>query len=70
MNAKPVAISVSPVQVPKRNLDGLCLTLCTSRFDADDLHQETWLRALRGISQYDASRDFEPWVAKMCCARS
>ena len=30
-----------------RRLYGLCRTLCRDPFDADDLYQETWLKALR-----------------------
>lgn len=47
-------------------LYGLCLSLCTNSFDADDLYQETWLRAVKNISQYDPSREFEPWLTKIC----
>ena len=49
-----------------RRLYGLCLTLCASRFDADDLYQETWLRAMKGFSGYDAGREFEPWLTRIC----
>ena len=31
-----------------RRLYGLCMTLCRDPFAAEDLYQETWLRALRG----------------------
>lgn len=49
-----------------RRLYGLCRKLCGERFDAEDLYQETWLRALRCFARYDPSRDFEPWIAKIC----
>lgn len=49
-----------------RRLYGLCLTLCASRFDADDLYQETWLRAMKGFSGYDSGREFEPWLTRIC----
>lgn len=49
-----------------KRLYGLCLTLCASAFDADDLYQETWLRALKCINQYDTVRDFEPWLTRIC----
>ena len=39
-----------------RRLYGLCRTLCRDPFDADDLYQETWLRALRHWEQYDPAR--------------
>ncbi len=47
-------------------LFGLCLTLCASRFEAEDLYQETWLRAMTGLAKYDASREFEPWLTRIC----
>ena len=47
-------------------LYGLCLSLCANSFEADDLYQDTWLRAFKSISQYDPSREFEPWLTKIC----
>ena len=49
-----------------RRLYGLCRTLCRDPFDADDLYQETWLRALRHWDRYDPGRDFEPWITRIC----
>ena len=49
-----------------KRLYGLCLTLCANSFDADDLYQDTWLKAVRNISQYDESREFEPWLTRIC----
>ena len=49
-----------------RRLYGLCRTLCRDPFDADDLYQETWLRALRHWEQYDLAREFEPWLTRIC----
>lgn len=49
-----------------RRLYGLCRSLCPNPFDADDLYQETWLRVLKHISQYDPSREFEPWLTRIC----
>lgn len=49
-----------------KRLYGLCLSLCASTHDADDLYQDTWLRALQSFAQYDASRAFEPWLTKIC----
>lgn len=47
-------------------LYGLCLHLCRNRTDADDLYQETWLRALKNYEKYDRSLSFEPWLTKIC----
>lgn len=49
-----------------KRLYGLCLTLCASRFDADDLYQETWIKVVKNIGQYDESKGFEPWLTTIC----
>lgn len=54
------------IQQYGRRLYGLCRLLCADPFDADDLYQETWLRVVKHISQYDPSREFEPWVTRIC----
>lgn len=54
------------IQQYGRRLYGLCRSLCASPCDADDLYQETWLRVVKHISQYDPSREFEPWLTRIC----
>lgn len=49
-----------------KRLYGLCLVLCTSTFDADDLYQETWLKVVKNISSYNTEKEFEPWLTKIC----
>lgn len=49
-----------------RRLYGLCLTLCENFGDADDLYQDTWLKALQHFDQYDPARPFEPWLTRIC----
>lgn len=49
-----------------KRLYGLCLTLCASAFDADDLYQETWLKVIKSIDQYDETKGFEPWLTRIC----
>ena len=49
-----------------RRLYGLCLTLCADKDDADDLYQETWLKAYQKIMQYDTVRSFEGWITGIC----
>ena len=49
-----------------RRLYGLCRSLCSSPFDADDLYQETCLRVIKHIDKYDPVREFEPWLTKIC----
>lgn len=47
-------------------LYGLCLRLERNRHDADDLFQDTWLKALERFGAYDASRPLRPWLARVC----
>lgn len=54
------------IQQYGKRLYGLCLVLCASTFDADDLYQETWLKVVKNISQYDTAKEFEPWLTKIC----
>ena len=49
-----------------KRLYGLCLTLCGSSFEAEDLYQDTWLQVVRNIDKYDRSRPFEPWLTRIC----
>jgi RNA polymerase sigma-70 factor (ECF subfamily) len=49
-----------------KRLYGLCLTLCAFSDEADDLYQDTWLKVLKNISQYDETKEFEPWLTKIC----
>lgn len=49
-----------------RRLYGLCRSLYSSPFDADDLYQETWLRVVKHMDKYDPGREFEPWLTKIC----
>lgn len=54
------------IQQYGRRLYGLCRSLCSNHFDADDLYQETWLRVVRHIAKYDPDREFEPWLTRIC----
>lgn len=49
-----------------KRLYGLCLTLCANAFDAEDLYQDTWLKVVKSISQYDDTQPFEPWLTQIC----
>jgi RNA polymerase sigma-70 factor (ECF subfamily) len=40
----------------------LCQRLSGSREEAEDAAQEAFLRAWRGLAQFDASRSFAPWI--------
>lgn len=49
-----------------QRLYGLCRVLCASPTDADDLYQDTWLKALRHIDRYQPEKPFEPWLTSIC----
>ena len=49
-----------------KRLYGLCLTLCAHPHDAEDLYQDTWMKALEHLDQYDPARPFLPWVTRIC----
>ena len=49
-----------------RRLYGLCMTLCADKHEADDLYQDTWLKVLKRFDTYDPSREFEPWLTRLC----
>ena len=49
-----------------RRLYGLARRLCRNREDAEDLYQETWLKAYRFLDRYDDSRDFGAWLTGIC----
>jgi RNA polymerase sigma-70 factor (ECF subfamily) len=40
----------------------LCYRMLGHRQDAEDAAQETFVRALRSLSNWDSSRKFEPWL--------
>ena len=49
-----------------KRLYGLCLTLCANSHDAEDLYQDTWLKVLNNLPQYDTTKEFEPWLTTIC----
>ena len=49
-----------------RRLFGLCMHLCRNYWDAQDLYQETWLKAYKSRQRYDDSRDFGLWLSRIC----
>lgn len=49
-----------------KRIFGLCTVLCASKYDAEDLYQETWLKVMKNIHRYDKNRDFEPWISRIC----
>ena len=49
-----------------KRLNGLCMTLCADKHEADDLYQDTWMKVIRSFDSFDTSKDFEPWLTKLC----
>lgn len=41
------------------------LRMTKSREDAEDLAQETFLRALRGLGRFDSGQPFKPWLYRI-----
>lgn len=50
-------------------LYSLCRKLTRHPMDADDLFQDTWLRAVRSLGRCDPQRRFAPWLFAICINR-
>lgn len=48
------------------DLTGLCISLCGNISDAEDLFQDTWLKAMKYYKKYDSSKPFEKWLFAIC----
>ncbi len=48
---------------------GLCFRMLNHRQDAEDVTQETFLRALRAIFGFDSSRPIRPWLLEIAANR-
>ena len=49
-----------------KRLYGLCMTLCADKHEADDLYQDTWVKVIRSFDSFDTTKDFEPWLTRLC----
>jgi RNA polymerase sigma-70 factor (ECF subfamily) len=47
----------------------LCLRMLRHRHDAEDVMQETFVRALRGVSGFDGRRPLRPWLLGIAANR-
>jgi RNA polymerase sigma-70 factor, ECF subfamily len=47
----------------------LCYRMLGQRQDAEDVAQETFLRAFRSLGQFDPQRAFEPWLLTIAANR-
>ena len=48
------------------DLTRLCLSLCSNCVEAEDLFQETWLKALRHGKRYKTDKPFDKWLFAIC----
>lgn len=48
---------------------GLCYRMLGHRQDAEDVTQESFVRALRSLAQWDSRRDFRPWLLAIAANR-
>lgn len=47
----------------------MCRKLTGSTSEADDLFQDTWVRAMRGIGRFRPGERFLPWLLSICVNR-
>lgn len=48
---------------------GLCLRMLGHRQDAEDVTQESFVRAIRSLANWDSSREFRPWLLAIAANR-
>jgi RNA polymerase sigma-70 factor (ECF subfamily) len=53
----------------QNDIFALCYRMMNHRQDAEDVAQETFLRALRGITGFDAARPVRPWLLGIAANR-
>lgn len=54
------------IQRYNADLTRLCISLCGNISDAEDLLQDTWLKALRHYNKYDKNKPFDKWLYSIC----
>jgi RNA polymerase sigma-70 factor (ECF subfamily) len=70
------ALRVGDSQAPRRLIEryqgvvfGLCFRMLGHRQDAEDVMQETFVRALRGIAGFESERPLRPWLLGIAANR-
>lgn len=53
------------VETYKHELFNLCFRLTFNKQDAEDLFQQTWIKATKNATKYD-HQSFKPWLFKIC----
>ena len=54
------------IQRYNADLTRLCISLCGNMSDAEDLLQDTWLKALKNYDKYDSTKPFDKWLYSIC----
>ncbi len=49
-----------------KDLGRLCSSLCSSPYDAEDLYQATWEKAIKNYKKHDPHKPFEKWLWSIC----
>lgn len=50
----------------QKKLYNFCLKLTKDRYKAEDLFQDTWVKALEKRDQYNEDFPYEPWLMSLC----
>ena len=53
------------VEAYKNELFNLCFRLTFNQHDAEDLFQQTWVKATKNAAKYE-HQSFKPWLLKIC----
>ncbi len=54
------------IQLYNADLTRLCISLCGDKSEAEDLLQDTWLKALKHYNKYDVTKPFDKWLYSIC----
>lgn len=54
------------IRLYSADLTKLCISLCRNTGEAEDLFQETWLKAIKNYSKYKSSFPFDKWLYSIC----
>lgn len=56
----------SYVQRYSADLTRFCFSLCKNTYDAENLFQETWLKAMKNLKRYNPEKSFDKWLFAIC----
>lgn len=49
-----------------KDLTRLCVSLCGSTAEAEDLFQDTWVKVIKNLDKYDEALPFDKWLYSIC----